>query len=190
MPRTVFGLGTILAALPLLLLPLSATPAEAADAPPGEVDVVKDVAYYDGKDADPVKHKLDLYLPQGKQDFPVLFFVHGGAWVLGDKSGHFGLYNTLGRYYASQGIGVVVTNYRLSPGVKHPEHVKDVARAVVWTYKNVSKHGGNPDARVLIGHSAGASLVSLVTTDETYLKELGARTKIIKGLVSISGPYD
>src|SRR5262245_47102845 len=52
-----------------------ATPAKTYD-----VETLKDVAYYDGDDADKVKHKLDLYLPKDKKDFPVLFFVHGGAW--------------------------------------------------------------------------------------------------------------
>ena len=154
-----------------------------------KVKTIKDVVYYDGTDSDKKKHKLDLYLPEGAKNFPVLFFAHGGAWVHGDKD-FFGIYASLAKTYVQQGIGVVVTNYRLSPGVKHPEHVKDVARAVVWTHKNVSKHGGNPDAIFLMGHSAGAHLVSLVTTDETYLKDLKAKTRIIKGVVPISGPYD
>ncbi len=98
-------------------------------APTYEVETHKDVAYYEGDNADPVKHKLDLYLPKGLKDFPVLFFVHGGAWQMGDKAKDFGTYITLGKTFAKAGIGTVVTNYRLSPGVKHPEHIKDVARA-------------------------------------------------------------
>src|ERR1700746_3277610 len=56
-----------------------------------EVETIEDIPYYQGKDADPVKHKLDLYLPKGVKDFPVLFFVHGGAWRMGDKA-HLGVY--------------------------------------------------------------------------------------------------
>ena len=66
----------------------------AAKAADSTVEVIKDVAYYDGKDADPVRHKLDLYLPKGKKDFPVLMFVHGGTW----KSGKKDPYAPLGRY--------------------------------------------------------------------------------------------
>lgn len=40
-----------------------------------EVDVVRDLAYVEGTEADAKKHKLDLYLPQGKKDFPVVLFV-------------------------------------------------------------------------------------------------------------------
>ena len=88
------------------------------------VKVVRNLAYYEGADADPVKHRLDLYLPRGQKGFPVLLFVHGGAWQVGDKN-QFGLYAALGRRLARHGIGMVSINYRLSPGVKHPEHIKD-----------------------------------------------------------------
>jgi acetyl esterase/lipase len=153
-----------------------------------EVEKIKDVAYYDGKDADPVKHKLDLYFPKGKKDFPVLFFVHGGSWRHGDKS-QLGMYNALGTVYAGHGIGTVVINYRLSPAVKHPEHVKDVARAFAWTCKNVEKYGGRADEIFVCGHSAGGHLVSLLVTDESYLKAEGMSCKAIKGAIPMSGVF-
>src|SRR5438552_192064 len=86
-------------------------------------DVVRhlDIAYRIDKDADRERHKLDVYVPKGRKDFPVLFFVHGGAWKSGNKS----WYGALGHAFAQVGIGVVVTNYRLSPQVKHPAHVED-----------------------------------------------------------------
>src|SRR5690242_3144334 len=116
--------------LPTLAVLLAAPAVSWAADKPAEYKVraVKNVVYYDGPGADKVKHRLDLYLPDGLKDYPVLFFVHGGAWVHGDKD-FFGLYALLAGAYARQGIGVVVTNYRLSPGVKHPEHIRDVARA-------------------------------------------------------------
>jgi acetyl esterase/lipase len=152
------------------------------------VKTIKDVTYYDGEDADKVKHKLDLYLPKDKDGFPVFFFVHGGAWVHGDKN-FFNLYSTLGSTFAKQGIGVVVTNYRLSPGVQHPEHVKDVARAFAWTYKNIEKYGGRPDQIFVGGHSAGAHLAALLASDDTYLKAEGLSADKIKGVIPISGMY-
>ena len=104
---------------------------------PFEVEKVGNVAYYEGSDADPVRHKLDFYYPKGPKDYPVLFFVHGGAWRSGSKE----LYGGLGKVFAKNGIGVVVINYRLSPKVQHPAHVEDVARAFAWTHKNVGKYG-------------------------------------------------
>src|SRR5207247_2232377 len=96
-------------ALPALLRCLAA--ADTAIKPPlFEVHAVTDVAYrdpYEGEDPKKPRNKLDLYLPKGQKDFPVLFFVHGGAWRTGDKH-YFGLYSNLGMYLAKQGIGAVI----------------------------------------------------------------------------------
>ena len=128
--------------------------AEAGEASFG-VKSLKDVAYHTGEDTHATKHKLDLFLPEGRKDFPVLFFVHGGAWRHGDK-GFLGIYSALGKFYAQHGIGAVVINYRLSPDVQHPEHVKDVARAFAWTYHNIARYGGDP-GRIFV---RGANLFS------------------------------
>src|SRR5262245_27853202 len=60
------------------------------------VEKLLDVAYRDGKDADPIKHKLDFYYPKGLRSYPVVFFVHGGTWRSGDKK----LYAPLGELFA------------------------------------------------------------------------------------------
>jgi acetyl esterase/lipase len=153
-----------------------------------EVEVIKDVAYYAGKGSDPVKHRLDLFLPKGHKDAPVLVFVHGGGWMIGDKS-FFGRYSEFGAAFARQGIATVLPNYRLSPAVQHPEHVKDVARAVAWTVKNIGKYGGRADRLFLSGHSAGGHLVSLLATDDRYLKAEGLDLGVVKGVAAISGVY-
>jgi acetyl esterase/lipase len=153
-----------------------------------DVEVLADVDYYKGEGYDKVKHKLDLYLPRGHKDFPVLFFVHGGAWRSGDKN-TFGLYRALGKLYARHGIGTVVTNYRLSPKVTHPEHIKDVARAFAWTHKNIARHGGRPDQLFVCGHSAGGHLVALLAADANYLQAEGVKADVIRGVLPISGVY-
>src|SRR6516162_6100750 len=87
-----------------------------AEPPPGQafaVEEVRGVAYYDGPDADPVRHRLDLFLPQGHSGYPVALLVHGGAWQLGDNR-CCGLYSAVGRLLARQGGGAVLPNYRLS----------------------------------------------------------------------------
>jgi acetyl esterase/lipase len=177
--------------LVLLLLGLatsSVRPADAEKKAKFEVEVVKDIAYFEGEGADKVRHKLDLYLPKGHKEFPVLFFVHGGAWQRGSKE-HLGVYPALGKALAEQGVGTVVINYRLSPAVAHPEHIKDVARAFAWTHKNIEKYGGRPDQLFVCGHSAGGHLVSLLATDERYLKAEELSFRDIKGVISLSGVY-
>jgi dipeptidyl aminopeptidase/acylaminoacyl peptidase len=145
----------------------------------------KDIAYYDGKDADPKKHKLDLYMPEGAKDVPVVMWIHGGAWKSGDRA----TYASLGRRFAEHGIGCAAISYRLSPGVKHPEHVKDCARAFAWLYKNVKAHGGSPDRLFVCGHSAGGHLTALLSLHRTYLKEVGVPEGAIKGAIPMSGVY-
>ena len=97
--------------------------------------------YYEGEDFDNRKHRLDLYLPEGKKKVPVIMWIHGGGWRKGDK----GLYGRLGRRFAREGLGLAAISYRLSPKVKHPDHVRDCARAFAWLHRNVKEHGGDPD---------------------------------------------
>jgi acetyl esterase/lipase len=162
-----------------------AASAPAQDAPEAKVVKQADVRYRTDPAADPDRHTLDFYAPAGKTDFPVLFFVHGGTW----KTGHRSMYVALGQEFAKLGFGVVIPNYRLSPAVKHPAHVEDVAKAFAWAKANVGKHGGDPKRITLFGHSAGGHLVSLLALDPTYLKAEGLSPADVRGVVSVSGVY-
>jgi acetyl esterase/lipase len=173
--------------LPGLLAPLAAA-ADRSATPSFQVGEVRDVPYWESKTADAGRHKLDLYLPRTKKPFPVVVFVHGGAWVMGDKS-FFGWGEDIGRYYASRGIGAVLPSYRLSPRVKHPDHVKDLARAFAWTVRHIGRYGGRPDQLYLCGHSAGGHLAALLATDDSYLKAEGVKLSSVKGVIAVSGVY-
>ncbi|MDA2934427.1 alpha/beta hydrolase, partial [Acidobacteria bacterium AH-259-D05] len=156
--------------------------------PSPDLKVIKDVPYYDGPGADPKLNALDLYLPEGKNNFPLLFHVHGGRWRVGNKETPeldvaVGVLSRLG-------WGIVSTNYRLSPAVKHPTHIQDVARAFAWVYKNASRYGIDRDRIVINGHSAGGHLVSLLALDTSYLEAEGVPSGVIKGVISTSGIYD
>jgi acetyl esterase/lipase len=158
--------------------------------PPGAVAVeeVPDVAYRHGRQADSIRHTSDLFLPRGKKGFPVVVLVHGGAWVMGDNR-CCGLYSSVGHFLASQGYGVVLPNYRLAPAAPHPAQVQDVAAAVAWTCRHIAEYGGDPRRIYLLGHSAGGHLVSLLATDEAYLKAEGLTAADLKGVIAVSGIY-
>ncbi len=174
----------------LLAVVLLARPAWAADEAKAvktggnfEVEVHKDIPYVE-KDADE-RQKLDLYIPKGAKDYPVLFFIHGGGWTGGSRSG----FDKIGRTYAKNGVGFVSTGYRLSPKVQHPAHIQDVAKGFAWTVANIGKYGGNADAIFVSGHSAGGHLCALLATDEDYLKAEKLSLKNIKGAIPVSGVF-
>lgn len=173
------------AALAAVFVILGLGLAPAQDAAPAAVKKHADIRYRTDPDADPERHTLDFYTPVGKTDFPVLFFVHGGTW----KSGNRGMYTAVGEEFAKLGIGTVVINYRLSPAVKHPAHVEDVAKAFAWTKANAAKYGGDPKRITLLGHSAGGHLVSLLALDPQYLKAEKLTPADIRGVIGVSGVY-
>jgi acetyl esterase/lipase len=144
------------------------------------------IEYASGKPEDAAKHKLDVYFPKGKRDFPVLFFVHGGAWRNGDRS----LYKAMGNRFAGEGIGVVIPSYRLSPANLHPAHIEDVAAAFAWTVNHIGERGGDPKRIYIAGHSAGGHLVALLTLDGRYLSKHGLNSSSIAGTFALSGVYN
>ena len=154
-----------------------------------ESRIVRNVAYVEGPDAHPVKHRLDLFLPKQK-DFTTVVFVHGGNWVEGDKSLHVSgadLYANIGRFLAAHGYGAAVVNYRLLPDVAWDAQPADVARAVKWVRANIASYGGDPGEIVLMGHSAGAQLASLVAVSPRWLREAGVPPGAIRGVIAVSG---
>lgn len=135
---------------------------------------------------------LDIYQPVAPlvSPAPVVIWVHGGAWALGDKLNQMSYKEAL---CDSLGYVLVSVNYRLSPqsldlsdtgAVRYPEHNQDVAAAVAWTYLNIAVYGGDPQKMVLLGHSAGAHLVALTGTDESFLQAEGLDLSILNGVGS------
>jgi acetyl esterase/lipase len=178
----------------LLGLALGAVPGAAwaaGPARPGGVREALDVRYAPGAGG---RHTLDVFSPAGGGGKrPVVLFIHGGTWMYGDKD-FFGLYRGVGRYLARHGVVAVLANYRLTPRVRHPEHVRDVARAFAWTYKNVARFGGDPHSIFLCGHSAGGHLIALLATDEEYLRDPGlglapGAREAIRGVIGVCGVY-
>jgi acetyl esterase/lipase len=158
-----------------------------ADLP--DAQIVHDVRYWDEPGSDSKKNLLDLFTPKGT-GWPVLVFVHGGGWTSGDKAlraGGADIYGNIGRFYAEHGIGVAVISYRLQPQVGWPAQLADVAHAVAWVHANVARYGGDPDAIIVSGHSAGGQFAARVALDPAPLAAVGVPHEAIKGFVSVSG---
>src|SRR5262249_42464077 len=181
----------IAACVSLFAAVLLARPAWAAEEAKGpktggnfEVEVSKDIPYIEGKEVDE-RQKLDLYVPKGAKDYPTLFFIHGGGWTAGSRSG----FDKIGRTFAKNGVGFVSTGYRLSPKVVHPAHIQDVAKGFAWTVANISKYGGNADAIFVSRHSARGHLAALLGTDDESLKAEKLSLTNIKGVIPVSGVF-
>lgn len=141
--------------------------------------VERDLAY----GADP-RQRLDVFRPAARGDRrPVLVYVHGGGFVAGEKTTpNSPYYDNIPLWAAREGfVGVNVT-YRLAPAHPFPAAPDDLARAVQWVRDNIAARGGDPNAIVLFGQSAGATHVA------SYL----ARTPNapLAGAVLFSGVYD
>ncbi len=145
---------------------------------------VKDIPYIDDSNA---KHRLDLYLPEGS-GFPVLIFVHGGAWVRGDKARP--QFVKFARSFAREGVGVVLPTYRLFPQTDINGMARDVAAALSWVVRNIARYKGNANCILVGGHSAGAHLTALVLSDSRWLESYGLKPRRFSGLIAWSGVYD
>lgn len=114
----------------------------------------------------------------------MIVFFHGGKFSSGDRSSSV-FSKPLG--FTRRGYVFVSVDYRLSPAVKYPVHAQDAAQSVAWVQKNIRRYGGDPHRLILMGHSAGAVLAALVSTDPQFLAEYGLEPDCLKGTILLDG---
>lgn len=173
-------------ALACLLL-CACNPAISPEVPqaPG-VEPRRDIPYASEEGVSPGLLSLDVYSRGEARGLPVLLYVHGGGWQAGDKKNQM---EHKPAFFTGAGFLFISVNYRLSPAVRHPAHVEDVARAISWVRANAATYGGDPARLYLMGHSSGAHLVALVATDERYLGAEGLSA--LRGVIALDGAgYD
>ncbi len=149
-------------------------------------DLTSDVPYVENGHE---RHVLDIYTPPKPTDksLPVVFWIHGGGWQVGDKND----VALKPKVLTEKGYVFVSTNYRLLPSVEMDVLTRDVAKSLGWVHRNISKYGGNPQRIIVGGHSAGAQLAALLCTDDRYLKEEGVSFDVLQGCVPVDGDtYD
>lgn len=132
---------------------------------------------------------LDIYRPEGtdRKSLPVMFWIHGGGWEIGDKSE----VSLKPKIFTERGYLFVSINHRFLPEVEMGELIRDVATALGWVSRNIQESGGDPTRILVGGHSSGAQLAALICTDERYLREVGVSSEVIKGCVPVDGDtYD
>lgn len=147
-------------------------------------EIKRDIPY-----ATPAQERqvLDVYSPPHAKNLPVVFWIHGGGWQVGDKSD----VQIKPQAFMDRGFVFVSTNYRLLPKVDMDAIVRDIARSIHWVHDHIAEYGGDTDRLLVMGHSAGAQLAALVSIDDRYLKAEGLSLAIIKGCVPVDGDtYD
>ncbi len=154
-----------------------------APRPGPDVEVHRDVVY--GPDP---RHRLDIFVPSASvRRAPVLVFVHGGGFVMGDKGAPDApFYNNVGLWAARSGcIGVTIT-YRLAPAAPWPAGSEDAGAAVRFLHAACERWGGDPNGVFLLGQSAGAVHVAGYAAEPRLHLASGG----IAGAIMISGLYD
>jgi len=150
---------------------------KAGQAPPPGVVAERDLAYLDDGHK---MHLLDIFYPEGTDGLlPVIFDVHGGGWVYGDKE--------LNEYFcmnlAMLGFAVTDMSYRLMPETDLKGQIGDVFACLRWVYENGGKHHCDISRFYLTGDSAGghlASLAAAINADDALCELYGVRRVPVK----------
>ncbi|KAL7911413.1 Alpha/Beta hydrolase protein [Trichoderma velutinum] len=148
-----------------------------------KVKVQKGLRYGDGE-----RHRLDLYSsttpsPEAGKA-PVVVYIHGGAFMMGDTDITPSMHGNVGYYFASSGCLGVLATYPLLPTASLPQGIEDVIGIVTWLVKNVNEWGGDPSQIYLIGQSSGGSLLA----NALFTGRLKAWNSNIRGIVLQSVP--
>ncbi len=156
-----------------------------------------DIPYYDGAEFDSAYHRLNLVLPEKRDEKPaVLLWVGGGAWAYVDRH----VEMPVARNFAKQGIAVASVGHRLSPaiwqdsskteGIAHPEHLRDIARAFKWLKEHGEEYGYDANRIFVGGFSSGGYLTAMLSMAPEFLEEVGYQREDLAGVIPIGGAYD
>lgn len=130
------------------------------------------------------RHRLDLFRTQTPREHrPLIVFVHGGAWMHGDKKD----YRFIGEAFAKEGFDVAVINYHLAPEHIFPVSIDDLSLALNYLNVHQLKYQISTEKVVLMGHSAGAfNVMSALYHPKPY--EIQCRSQIT-AIIGLAGPY-
>jgi len=157
--------------------------------PARSIDTVRNLDYAgDGR----ASHRLDIVRRRGTppEGAPVLVYIHGGAWVIGDKREQgFPLMFELAR----RGWVAVTINYGLSPRATWPDQIVDCKRAIAWVHEHIGEFGGDPGFIAVSGGSAGghlAALAALTAGDDAFQPGFEGADTSVDACVPFYGVYD
>ncbi len=123
-------------------------------AAPKSPHVERDVPY--GAHA---RQVLDIFAPVAPSTGlrEAVLFIHGGAFVRGNKSVNGEIYDNVCHWFARQGMVAINVEYRLADEAQWPGGAQDVARAIAWVHEHAQRLRIDVSRLFLIGHSAGGT---------------------------------
>ena len=152
-------------------------------------------AYYNhhpnGRSSAPIiipfgSHKLQhcvLYEPDNVTHSTVVFYFHGGAYLLGDPESMVDAANV----YNSQGYRFVSVGFRWVPFPPFPAQADDAFIGVKTALSWLDSHG-RPTRRIVIGGtSCGGHLATLLCYGRALQRRYGLDAERIAGCISVAG---
>ena len=103
--------------------------------------------------------RFRLFSPASDKSLPVLLYLHGGGWVVGDVDTH----DAVGRALASRtDCAVVSLDYRLAPEDPFPAAVDDGSAALQWLHDHAAEVGADAGRIAIGGDSSGGNLAAVL----------------------------
>ncbi|MCY4218291.1 MAG: alpha/beta hydrolase [Gammaproteobacteria bacterium] len=127
---------------------------------------------------------IDLFLSQQKYS-PIMMYLHGGYWQRGDRS----LYSFIAEPFNKAGINVAIIGYPFSPSVSILDIIDSIKTGVLWLWKNTREMDIDSNQILLVGHSAGGHLATVMQTQDWSELMPAMSDNPIQAIVSISGLY-
>ena len=160
---------------------------------PDTVKLDADIPY---AGTDNPRQQLNLLLPEtrvGNRPLPVIVYIHGGAWLGGDRAfGH----RRLAAFVSSGEYAGVSVGYRLTREAIWPAQIHDCKAAIRWIRANAKQHNLDPDKIGVIGDSAGGHLVAMLGTSDGVKElegDLGSHSGVssrVQCVIDEFGPSD
>jgi acetyl esterase/lipase len=174
--------------LNVLLAVVSIAPCFADDtANTFEVTVHRDIEF---AEVDGVKLLLNLHMPNEVENPPLVMYIHGGAWLGGDR-------NSCGTcWIAKHGCAVASIEYRMSYEAIYPAQIHDCKGALRWLRANQNEYDYDATRVVVAGASAGGQLAALmgttggVETLEGTTAGHAAESTLVQGVIDYFGATD
>lgn len=140
-------------------------------------------------------HAFEIYWPKVEHNpspaqqpklYPVVYFVHGGAFVRGDRNVTAEVYSNVLREFCRSGFIGVNIGYRLAPEASYPDAAIDIAQAITEAIEVLSDRQIGLSQQFLMGHSAGGTHCATALFDPCLAQHTAVLREKMDGLILIS----